>query len=301
MLHFLPGIILGSLGFLLLFLNTLICFIFLYPIAGIKRIIRTPGVRKLTTRILIGIAKIWIDGNRFILWLTQKIEWDVAGLDRLPDKKSWVLILTNHRSWVDIIVLQSIFNRRLPLLKFFLKQELRNIPVMGFAWWALDFPFMQRYSKEVLEKHPELAGKDLETARKACQNFRLTPVSVINFPEGTRFSHEKHRRKRSPFKNLLPPKAGGIAVVINEMKDYLAGIVDVTIFYSPEQVTFWDLFSGRVKKIIVRIDFYPIPPEIADGDYANDPEFAERFRQWLNRLWEKKDRLIDSIKKDLVT
>ncbi|NOY68954.1 MAG: acyltransferase [Deltaproteobacteria bacterium] len=296
MLRFLPDFILGSLGFLLLGLNTFFWVPLLYSVAFLKRLIKAESFRNFCTKISIWIGKGWIDGNRAIIRLTTKIDWDVTGLEKLPDKKSWVLIFSNHRSWVDIFVLQALFNHRLPFLKFFLKQELRTVPLMGLAWWALDFPYMKRYSKAVLAKHPELAGKDLETAREACRNFKKAPVSVINFLEGTRFSPEKHMQKNSPYRNLLPPKAGGVAVVVEEMRDYLAGIVDVTIVYSPDRVTFWDLFSGRIKRIIVNVDFFRVPDEISVGDYANDPEFAEKFRQWLNMLWGKKDMIIDSIK-----
>ena len=160
---------------------------------------------------------------------------------------------------------------------------------MGFAWWSLDFPYMKRYSREFLEKHPEFKGKDLESAKEACKRFKITPVSVINFLEGTRFSPEKHQKTNSPFRNLLPPKAGGVAIVLTEMKDYLSCIVNVTIVYEPDRVTFWDLFSGRIKKVMVRVECLPIPREMISGDYANDPAFREKFQLWLNSLWEQKD------------
>ena len=56
------------------------------------------------------------------------------------------LVLANHQSWVDILVLQKVFNRRIPLLRFFLKRQLFWVPLLGLAWWALDFPFMGRYT-----------------------------------------------------------------------------------------------------------------------------------------------------------
>jgi len=263
----------------------------------LKYLIANEGFRNFCTRILIIFGAGWIDCNRFIIWLTQKIQWKISGLEKLPGKKKWVLVFSNHRSWVDIFIVQNLFNHRIPFLKFFLKEELRKVPLMGFAWWALDFPFMKRYSKQFLEKHPEFKGKDLESAKEACKRFKITPVSVINFLEGTRFSPSKHQKTASPYRNLLPPKAGGVAIAISEMKDYLSGIVDVTIAYEPERVTFWDLFSGRIKKVIVHVDFFAVPDDISSGDYANDPAFREKFQLWLNSLWEQKDVLIDQLKK----
>ncbi len=295
MLSFLPAFILGPLSSGLLVINTMFWFIGFFLVGLPKYLIPAEGFRRFCTRVLILLGKGWIDCNTFILWLTQRIDWDVEGLEKLPGRK-WVLIFSNHRSWVDIFILQTLFNHRIPFLKFFLKEELRKVPLMGFAWWALDFPFMKRYPKDMLAKHPELKGKDLETTRTACERFKSMPVSVINFLEGTRFSPEKHQKTNSPFKNLLPPKAGGVSIVLSEMRDCLAGIVNVTIVYSTDRVTFWDLFSGRVRKVMVRVDFMPVPEEIAAGDYANDPAFREKFQSWLNGLWKEKDQLIDQMK-----
>src|SRR5579863_10046354 len=107
--------------------------------------------------------------------LVTRTRWVVDGLQGL-NRGGWYLVLSNHQSWVDIPVLQRTFNRRIPFLKFFLKQQLKWVPVLGLAWWALDFPFMQRYSKETLEQHPELRGKDKEATRIACERFRDLPV-----------------------------------------------------------------------------------------------------------------------------
>ena len=93
-------------------------------------------------------------------------------------------------------------------MKFFLKKELMWVPVLGIAWWALDYPFMKRYSRQFVEKHPELKGKDMETTRKFCAKFKNSPVTVLNFLEGTRFNNEKHAKQNSPFAHLLLPKAG---------------------------------------------------------------------------------------------
>lgn len=296
MLHFLPAIILGPLSSGLLVINTILWLLGFFLFGTLKYLIPLEGFRDFATRLLIILGTGWIDCNRFIIWLTQNMEVDVEGLEKLPGTKKWVLIFSNHRAWVDIIILQSLFNHRVPFLKFFLKEELRKVPFMGFAWWSLDFPFMKRYSREVLAKHPELKGKDLESVKEACQRFKITPVSVINFLEGTRFSKEKHQKTNSPYKNLLPPKAGGVAIVLTEMADYLEGIVDVAIVYEPERVTFWDLFSGRIRKVTVRVDFFPVPVDITAGDYANDTAFREKFQLWLHSIWERKDRLIDQLK-----
>jgi 1-acyl-sn-glycerol-3-phosphate acyltransferase len=159
------------------------------------------------------------------------------------------LVVANHQSWVDILVLQKVLNRKVPFLKFFLKKDLIYVPVIGLCWWALDFPFMQRYSAAFLARHPHLKGKDVSTTRKACEKFRYKPVSVMNFLEGTRFTPEKHDKQQSPFSNLLKPKAGGISFVLNAMGEHLHKLLDVTIYYPKGAPSFWDYISGNVHNI----------------------------------------------------
>jgi 1-acyl-sn-glycerol-3-phosphate acyltransferase len=145
----------------------------------------------LLDKVLIGIATLWISHQRHQLKdLSTRSTWDVRGVDQLQEK-DWYLVLSNHQSWVDILVLQKVLNRRIPMLKFFLKKELIWVPFLGLAWWALDFPFMKRYSKKFLAANPHLKGKDLDRTKKACEKFKHTPVSVMNFVEGTRFTPGK--------------------------------------------------------------------------------------------------------------
>ena len=79
---------------------------------------------------------------------------------------------------------------------------------------------MKRYSKAFLEKNPHLIGKDVEATRKACEKFKFSPISIMNFVEGTRYTEEKHEKQKSPYTHLLKPKAGGVAFVITM---YLTG------------------------------------------------------------------------------
>ncbi|MBF0260134.1 MAG: acyltransferase, partial [Desulfamplus sp.] len=165
------------------------------------------------------------------------------------------------------------------------------VPFLGLAWWALDFPFMRRYSRQFLEKNPHLRGKDLERTQKACEKFKTIPVSIVNFVEGTRFTTIKHRRQNSPYKNLLNPRAGGVAFVLSAMGNCIHKIINVTIVYPDGADTFWGFISGRVRRVVVDIEVLPITDDL-QGDYFNDPEFRDRFCNWINTLWKAKDEKI---------
>jgi len=291
MLVSLPPFIRLPLALLLVSLNVLLHATVLFVMAALKALLPIAGIRRALSRALVGIAEQWIAVNGFLFAAFTPTQWEIEGRDGLqPD--GWYLVLSNHQSWVDIPVLQKTFNRRIPFLRFFLKKQLIWVPVLGLAWWALDFPFMQRHSKATLELHPELRSQDKEATRKACERFRESPVSVMNFVEGTRFRAHKHEQQRSPFAHLLRPRAGGVAFVLETMGEMLQGIVDVTIFYPGGQPTMIDLLAGRVRQIRVHVRQLPIPPEFLGGDYENDADFRARFQGWMSALWAEKDALI---------
>ncbi len=230
MLHFLPPVVRGAIAALLLGINTLVWCSLLFVIALIKIVLPLAAVRRVIDRILNAVATAWIACNSGWMHLTQRTQWDVAGIDDL-DYRGWYMVNCNHQSWVDILVLQHLLNRRIPLLKFFLKQQLIYVPVIGLAWWALDFPFMRRHSETYLQAHPEKRHEDLEASRKACRKFALVPTSVMNFAEGTRFTPAKHRKQRSPYRHLLKPKAGALALALSVLGDRFRSFLDLTIVY----------------------------------------------------------------------
>lgn len=292
MLNFLPGRIKGVLSIFFFSINTVFWVFLLLTVSVFRIIIPLKPWYRLTSKISIFIANSWISVNNFFIALIYKIEWDVEINGELS-MDDWYLVLSNHQSWVDIIVLQKIFLHKIPFLKFFLKKELIWVPVLGPAWWSLEFPFMKRYSKELLKKKPHLAGKDVESTRKACEKYKTMPVSIMNFMEGTRFSKEKHAKQNSSYKNLLKPKAGGISLVMDSMGDMLNKIVDVTIYYPEGAKTFWEFLKGETSKIVVRANVIPITDELR-GDYVNDPEFTKKVHAWLNSYWAEKDAYLDT-------
>jgi 1-acyl-sn-glycerol-3-phosphate acyltransferase len=240
------------------------------------------------------LAEGWIGTNNAIFRLMGSLPLDTRGLDGLSIRE-WYLVVSNHRSWVDILVLQAVFNRRIPFLKFFLKQQLIWVPFLGLAWWALDFPFMRRYTAAHLAKHPEDRGKDLEATRRACEKFRLIPTSVMNFVEGTRFTPAKHAAMKSPYRHLLPPRAGGVSFVLSAMGGMLNSKLDVTIAYTTGTPTLWDLCCGRVGRVIVDVRRRPIEAWLSAGDYSEDPAFRARFQAWLAAVWTEKDALLERL------
>lgn len=223
-------------------------------------------------------------------------EWDIQEGGDL-DSKKWYVLIANHQVAMDILVLGLVFNRKLPVAKFFMKKELLwSLPLLGLACWVIGYPFMRRHTHKQIQKAPELKFQDIETAKKVSQKFKLYPTTIINFVEGTRFTQAKREDQHSPCQHLLKPKAGGLALVINELSDRLSGILNVTIHYSRERVSLLNFFFGKACKVTVRYEVLPLTPALI-GDYYGDRDFSRSFQHWLNHIWEQKDLLLQEMNK----
>jgi len=275
-------------------INTVFWFIPIIVMTFVKILTPVRSWRTSLAQWIMLMGENWISVNNLIFRMMLPVVWDVRQTGDLQ-KREWYLMISNHQSWVDIIALQKTFNRKTPFLKFFIKQILVWVPILGQAWWAMDMPFMKRYTRAYLEKHPEKRGQDMAATKKACEKFSLTPTTVINFIEGTRVTAEKQADRNSPYKHLLPPRAGGAAFALDAMGGILNSLIDVTIVYPQKETTFWDFLCGRLRRVIIDIRVQKLDDWLVSGDYAADDQFRARFQQWISGLWVEKDKLISVI------
>ena len=287
----------GFIVFSGLTLNTIFWLIPIIVLALVKLVLPIPPARRLFTRAIMRFGENWVSVNRYILAGGGALRWQVRDIDELK-YDGWYLVIANHQSAVDILILQTILNGRIPFLKFFIKQELIWLPFLGMAWWAMDMPFMKRYSRSYLAKHPEKRGKDLEATRRACKKFKDTPTSVINFIEGTRFSESKRDKRRSPYRNLLVPRAGGLAIALSSMGELFDAVLDVTLVYPGGVPTLWGLCCGDKVRVIADVHVLPCDAQLIGGDYGNDRDYRRNIHQWLTGVWEAKDQRIDVMRAD---
>ncbi|MDZ7833915.1 MAG: acyltransferase [Desulfobacterales bacterium] len=281
----------GVLTLLSYIIFTTLIFIVLLFVAILKLIIPVKPFRDICSRILDGLASTsWVFCANTTHRLLTRTRFDVRGLEAVKVDR-WCLLLSNHQTWVDILVLIRVFFRKVPSYKFFIKKELLWLPMMGIAFWALEFPVMKRYSKEFVEKYPHLKGQDLEATRRACEKFKTQPVTIMNFVEGTRFTAAKQQKQQSPYKHLLTPRAGGTALVLYAMGEVLEQIVDVTIVYPDGVPGLWAYFCGRTREIVVDIRRMRVTPDLI-GNYFTNADFKDHFHQWINDVWADKDARI---------
>ena len=281
---------------LLVLLNTLILIGPMLVLALLRLVLPGRHLRLACSRGVMWIAETWAELNKLIFATLTPTVWDIRGGGELRSDTSY-LVISNHQSWVDIPALVQAFNRKTPYFKFFLKRELIWVPFLGLAFWALDYPFMKRYSKAFLARNPHMQGQDLLITRRACEKFRDLPVTVVNYLEGTRFTPVKHAAQGSPYQHLLKPKAGGVAFVLAALGEQLDAILDVTLVYPEGRIPgFWKLISGQLPRVIVDIRTRELDPALWQGDYQNDPLFRQFVQGWVSGLWAEKDARISELR-----
>jgi 1-acyl-sn-glycerol-3-phosphate acyltransferase len=286
--------LLGVISVFALIVHTLFLGIFLF-LGILLRFLLPPALgRRFANPIIVEVALIWVGGLLWWMRHVQRLDVEIDH-DIELNMQQWNLIVANHQSWLDIFVLFFATYRKLPVLKFFIKSQLLWVPIAGAAWWALDYPFMSRYSKAYLDKHPEKAGKDLETTKRACEKFSHQPTTVVNFLEGTRFTKQKHRQQGSPFRHLLKPKSGGFAFALQALGDKFNTVIDTTIHYQGETPNTWAMACGQVGKITLRMRQIAIPSRFAQMDYTNNPADKQAFQQWVNEIWLNKDQALEQL------
>ncbi len=282
----------GALSFLLIVINTFFWCSLLLTIAIFKLLVPIESWKTLCTKWIIAIGECWIFCNGLWIKLLHKPQWTVNGFDSL-NQSEWYLTMANHQSWADIFVLQGITNRKIPMLKFFMKDVLIWVPVIGLAWWALDMPFLKRYTEEQIKKNPSLRGKDVIEMKKSFGRFARYPVSIFSFAEGTRFTEAKHVSQDSPYEKLLRPKAGGIGLTLSTMP-YIKKVLDFTIKYDSNDRTFWDFLCGRMSNVKIQVKIIDVPESLVQKNYTEDEKFREELKEWLYSIWEEKNKFLNN-------
>lgn len=278
-------------SFCVIVFNLLLCALPLL-LAGIAKGI-VPGSRPAANRLMDGIYRWAVRVDDFWLRSVIGIRWNHPPMNLARDRS--YLVLSNHASWSDILLIQSVIVRGGvggrhgsgpgPLLKFLVKRELAFIPILGLIFWAYDFPLLQRKSAAG-EDDATRRQRDLQAVRDACQVVRENPAAMMNFAEGSRSTPAKRARQESPYQFLLAPRVGGFHALLEGVGDEVEGVIDLTVGY-PASVSFWAFLSGALPSVQIDAQVF------GRGDL---PQTREEAALWLSARWDEKDRRIAEIR-----
>lgn len=260
------------------------------------RLLPVHRIQRIASGCCVQIATWWVGSNKSIYKIMHGSQGHVEIQGQFKTGSSY-LVISNHAAWADIVVLFDVLHGKAPFGRFFLKSTLIWVPIVGVVCWAMDFPFMKRHSRQAIAKNPALASQDLQTTRKACEVYKESPVTVINFLEGTRFTEAKRARTKSPYRHLLSPKYGGLSASLNAMGEQFAGMVNVTIAYQAVNGNLtWSWLCGQQPDMKVQIEIMEIPADMIAGDFSKDLDFKHRFKAWVNAIWAAKDDNLKRLK-----
>jgi 1-acyl-sn-glycerol-3-phosphate acyltransferase len=291
----LPAPLVGALAFILNIAATVFWGGLINVLALLKLLLPWKPAQDLLRQLAVGFAENFAATVRLISRVVHAPNWEVDWRGTLDPRKSYLLV-SNHQSWADILILFDLFHRRVPLPRFFLKRELMWVPIVGAGCWAMDFPFMKRHSREAVAANPELRNEDLAATRRACEIFKSSPVTVVNFLEGTRFTEAKRAARQSPHRRLLRAKSAGLSFTLNAMGEQFAGLVDVTFAYRPtDKPILWSWLCGEQNQLAIHVDLIDIPADLIHGNYEADEQFRKRFQEWVNTIWARKDARLEAM------
>ena len=241
-----------------------------FVIAVGQAIARSQRTRRFWYRILDAIYHAAVHFNS--AWVTRVLGVNIVVHGEVPrDPTEHLIVLSNHRSWFDILVLHKLVTGEGPIIKFLMKKELIYIPVVGWLCFALNFPRLNRGGSE------DGRTQDYSTVQQAAESLNGGLGALLNFAEGTRFSPAKHRAQQSPYRYLLRPHSGGLRIMLAAMPE--VRILDCTLAYPNQSLSFWQCLGGDLREIHVWLDSIPAF-EVTD------------VNAWLAERWEVKDRRI---------
>jgi len=199
------------------------------------------------------------------------------------------VIIMNHHTELDWLYSWMVGDRMgvLGNCRVFAKHSLKYAPIIGWAWALSDVIFLRRDWK-----------KDEATMAEKLEKLYSypSPVWLLIFPEGTRFSHEKHKASQEfaqkegneelpSLKHHLIPRTKGFNFLVEKInREKVKNIYDVTLVEDPNHAHFSmaNLLAG--KKTVGNIYVRRIPME-------DIPRDAEGSSKWLMKLFEEKDAL----------
>ncbi|KAJ4844456.1 putative 1-acyl-sn-glycerol-3-phosphate acyltransferase 5 [Turnera subulata] len=198
-----------------------------------------------------------------------------------------VLLIANHRTEVDWMYLWDLAWRKgcLGYIKYVLKSSLMKLPVFGWGFLILEFiPVERKWDIDESNMHQMLSSfKDPRD-----------PLWLALFPEGTDFSEQKSTRSKKyaaengfpVLNNVLLPKTKGFYACLEELKDSLDAVYDVTIGYKHHCPSLLDNVFG--------IDPSEVHIHVRRVAIEDIPSSEDETATWLMNTFCLKDRLLSN-------
>jgi len=210
-------------------------------------------------------------------------------LNRLA--KEHAVCLMNHHYELDWLYGWMVGDRAgvLGNCRVYGKKILKYVPIVGWCWNMSDVVFLERnWEKDKL---------NLSSKLNSLMDYP-SPVWILLFPEGTRYSVEKHEASQEfaasrglpVLKHHLIPRTKGFSFTVSELdRSKISRVYDVTLVAGASQnsapPTLTSVLCGRHTEASMYIREYPL---------EDIPTSDEGSSEWLMKLFQEKDALKES-------
>ncbi|KAK0427606.1 hypothetical protein QR680_010320 [Steinernema hermaphroditum] len=224
-------------------------------------------------------------------------------IDEIRMKKESALLIGNHQSDVDWVLIDGLAARQSPeggehMVRFMLKDAIHFVPLFGWYIYQHGYVYVRRFGK--YRKEP--VERQLNYLASIGEPFWLSI-----FPEGTRFSKKRPDTiKKSEeicekigvpkMNNVLVPRAGGFSNALDGLTKAgaLDAVYDVTIAYGQTRQegrhgrapNMFEFVCGNPKYQNIHIHVRRFAP----SEIPND---IEERKKWLMDRFQEKDKMLD--------
>lgn len=194
--------------------------------------------------------------------------------------------IVNHTFQIDWLMAWMMAERHgmLGNTKIYGKEILKYIPVLGWTWYFTESIFLKRN----WEEDKKILTKSINDITTYPDNFWVT---LLLFPEGTRWTPEKHavcqkvaKEKGYPeYKHMLLPRTKGFALSVQLMKGKIPAVIDVTVGFPGDEPepTLLDAIAGKKIRCALKVKRYLVEDIPAETE--------EACGKWLRDLFKQKD------------
>ncbi|MEC7030278.1 MAG: 1-acyl-sn-glycerol-3-phosphate acyltransferase [Pseudomonadota bacterium] len=219
----------------------------------------------------------YVHWTKMLGWWVKKLlpDMTVVNRDEIPTNKPFVIV-ANHYSWVDIVVLYATLFAENHSFVFVMKRSLIKIPMIGVVCWGLGHPLLYRGKSR---------RKNLKILTEGARKSLEYQHGILIFPEGTRYT--KVDNYPEEYQQLLKPRTVGFECVLknivgdpSEGKNDAVPVLDVTLKYTSGEHGLWDFLTGKSGSVLLYSELHSVTPKNA--------------KAWLLDAWTKKDHLLSS-------
>lgn len=222
------------------------------------------------------------------------------------------IVIANHQIYSDWVFVWFIayLNKCADQIFIVMKKSLEKLPVLGFGMRNYNFVFLSRnWARD--RDYMVQSFRKVATVGQKCWLLIFpegTNLSTTTYSKSSKYAEKVHMK---PTENVLLPRARGLYLACKNLGSTTRTLYDLTIGYSGHSsekmaqdvytLSSTYLFGHGPKSISIHIDAIDIQHDIPEVDFSGistnigvneEEEEIERFGNWLNNRWYKKDQLM---------